>query len=113
MERTCQIQKPAMSSLVSANGPSVMSGLPTAVKLTRLPAELGLRPSTASITPALTSSSLNLPMLVRISVLGRTPASDSLFALTKTMQRFLFLLFVSVRGGVRGAFRRLCHALYL
>src|SRR5579862_7389203 len=58
-ERTCQIQKPATSSLVSAKGPSVMVGLPV-VKVTRLPEELGLSPSPASMMPALTSSSLNL-----------------------------------------------------
>src|ERR1700721_428984 len=86
MERTCQSQKPAMSSLVSAKGPSVTVGL-AAVKVMRLPLELGWRPSPASITPALTSSSLNLPMLVRSSVLGRMPASESLLALTITMQR--------------------------
>src|SRR6202000_2030293 len=71
------------------------------VKLMRLPLELGWRPSPASITPAFTSSSLNLPMLVRSSVLGRTPASDSLLALTNTMQRivvspFSFLTSVGV-----------------
>src|SRR5580692_7566894 len=88
MLRTCQSQKPATSSLVSAKGPSVIVGL-APVKVMRLPLELGWRPSPASITPALTSSSLNLPMLVRSSVLGRTPASDSLLALTNTMQRIV------------------------
>lgn len=63
-----------------------------AVKVIRLPAELGLRPSPASITPALTSSSLNLPMLVSSSVPGMTPASESLFALTNTMQRIVVVL---------------------
>jgi hypothetical protein len=54
-----------------------------------------------------------LPMLVRISVLGRMPASDSLLALTMTMQRILILLWVSIGAGVCGGFRRLFHALYL
>src|SRR5579862_9063097 len=89
MERTCQSQKPATSSLVSANGPSVIVGLDP-VKVMRLPLELGWRPSPASMTPALTSSSLNLPMLVSSSVLGMTPASESLFALTNTMHRICF-----------------------
>src|SRR5690348_16904437 len=53
----------------------------------RAPLELGCRPSPACIMPALTSSSLNLPMAVSISVLGMIPASLSLFALTITMKR--------------------------
>src|SRR5258707_6408655 len=63
-----------------------MVGL-AAVKVMRLPLEVGWRPSAARRTPAFTSSSLNLPMLVRSSVLGRMPASESLLALTITMQR--------------------------
>src|SRR5262245_46355241 len=39
----------------------------------------------ASITPALTNSSLNLPIAVSNSVLGNLPASESLVALTITM----------------------------
>src|SRR5260370_19732376 len=93
MLRTCQIQKPATSSLVSAKGPSMMVGL-APVKVMRLPLELGWRPSPASITPALTSSSLNLPMLARSLVLGRTPASESLLALTNTMQRIVVSPFI-------------------
>ena len=57
------------------------------VNLTRAPLELGASPSPASITPALTSSSLNLPMSVSSSLLGITPASESLLALTRTMNR--------------------------
>src|SRR5438552_5890239 len=57
------------------------------VNRTRLPFELGCSPSPACITPALTSSSLYLPMAVRISVFGMTPASESLLAFTKTMTR--------------------------
>src|SRR5258708_3557935 len=41
----------------------------------------------AAPTPALTSSSLNLPISVRISLLGRTPASDCSLAFTITMTR--------------------------
>jgi hypothetical protein len=43
--------------------------------------------------------------LARSSVLGRMPASDSLLALTKTMQRIGVSPFVSVRAGSY-------HALY-
>ena len=54
---TCHSQKPATSSFVSANGPSItVRSLPE--NWTRAPFELGCRPSPASITPALTSSSL-------------------------------------------------------
>src|SRR5262249_1835199 len=49
------------------------------------PFELGCNPSPASITPAFTKSSLNLPMAVSNSVLGNLPASESLVALTITM----------------------------
>ena len=45
---------------------------------TRSPFELGWRPSPASITPALTSSSLNFPISASIFASGITPASDSL-----------------------------------
>ena len=41
----------------------------------RAPFELGCRPSPASMTPAFTISSLNLPIAVSNSVLGMTPAS--------------------------------------
>src|SRR5258708_8238689 len=54
---------------------------------TRLPFELACSPSPASITPAFTSSSLYLPILARISVLGRMPASETLLALTITITR--------------------------
>src|SRR5262249_9020443 len=82
-------QKPAISSFVSANGPSVtVRWLPS--NFTRAPLELGCSPSPASITPAFTSCSLNLPMSARISWLGRTPASDSLLALTITMNRIVW-----------------------
>src|SRR5947208_13139048 len=79
-------QKPATSSFASANGPSVTVRLPPE-NLTRTPLELGWSPSPASITPAFTSSSLNFPISVRISRLGRTPASESLLALTRIMNR--------------------------
>ena len=64
LDFTCQIQKPATSSFVSANGPSMTVRLSPS-NLTRAPFELGCSPSPASITPALTSSSLNLPIVVQ------------------------------------------------
>ncbi len=84
MEFTCQIQKPAISSFVSANGPSITVRVWPANR-TRLPFELGCSPSAASSTPAFTSSSLNLPMTASSCALGITPASESLLALTSTM----------------------------
>ena len=43
--------------------------------------------------PALTISSLNLPIAVSSSVLGITPASESLLAFTITMNRIVFAPF--------------------
>ena len=86
MDFTCHSQNPAMSSFVSANGPS-MTVLSAPENLTRFPLEVGWRPSPASMTPAFTSSSLYLPISVRIFSLGICPASDSLLAFTITMTR--------------------------
>src|SRR5262245_15977295 len=83
MDFTCQIQKPAISSLVSAKGPSITRG-GLLVNCTRLPLEEGCRPSPASMMPALTSSSLKLPIAAKSSVEGMTPASVSLVAFTNT-----------------------------
>src|ERR1041384_4203073 len=69
---TCQIQKPAISSLVSANGPSITVRL-LPENLTRAPLEVGCSPSPATNTPALANYSLNLPISVRSSRLGMTP----------------------------------------
>src|SRR5262249_53303487 len=84
----CQIQKPATSSLVSAKGPSITVRL-FAENLTRAPFELACSPSAASITPALVSSSLNLPISARSFSLGIMPASEFLLALTITMNRMV------------------------
>ena len=60
MDLTCHSQNPATSSLVSVNGPSRPSV--HCPECTRLPRTLlGCSPSAASMTPALTSSSLNRP----------------------------------------------------
>ena len=53
----CQIQKPATSSFVSANGPSTTDRW-VPEKRTRAPFELGCSPSPATMMPALTSCSL-------------------------------------------------------
>src|SRR5262249_35469392 len=79
---------PATRSSVSGNGPSVTVRFAPS-NLTRAPLELGWRPSPASMTPALTSSSLYLPIAARSSRLGSTPASDSLLAFTSTMNRIV------------------------
>ena len=75
-----------MSSLASVNGPS-MTVLSPPSKRTRAPLEVGCRPSPASMTPALTSSSLYLVIASSSSVLGMTPASDSGLPGTMTMKR--------------------------
>src|SRR5580658_280143 len=56
-------------------------------KRTFAPLEVGCRPSPASITPDLTSSSLYFVISPRPSVLGITPASDSGLPGTRTMKR--------------------------
>src|SRR5712664_1007335 len=89
MDFSCHSQKPPMSSLVSAKGPSIIVRC-CPENRTRLPFELGCSPSPASITPALTSSSLNFPMAANVflvSSVGRIPASEFLSALTITMNR--------------------------
>ncbi len=56
-------------------------------KATRLLFDDGCRPSPASMMPALTSSSLYLPMASSSSVVGMLPASLSFVAFTSTMTR--------------------------
>src|SRR5438477_2118144 len=56
-------------------------------KRTRAPLRLGCRPSPASMMPALTSSSLYLPIAARSSSLAILPASESLLAFTMIMNR--------------------------
>src|SRR5437588_12122480 len=82
-------QKPATSSFVSANGPSITDFCPFE-NLTRAPFELGCKPSPANITPAFANSSLNFPMSVSNCLLGMTPASELLSAFTITMNRIEF-----------------------
>src|SRR5215471_9594647 len=87
-EFTWNIQNPAISSLSSGNGPSMTVRLP-AENLTRVPFELGCRPSPASNTPAFVSSSLYFNIAAISSVLGGTPASVFLSALSRIMNRML------------------------
>src|SRR5207237_8543415 len=94
----CINQKPAISSFVSANGPSTTVRL-LPENLTRAPRELGWSPSPASITPALTSSSLKRVIWVSISSLGITPASLSAFALTMTRKRIVWFPFRFTSNG--------------
>src|SRR5947199_274143 len=90
---TSHSQKPAISSFVSAKGPSITVRL-LPENLTRAPLELACSPSPASITPAFSSWMLNFPISVRIFSSGRTPASESLLALTSTMTLIVVSSFV-------------------
>src|SRR3954470_8540706 len=81
-------QNPATSSFVSGNGPSTTVRLDPE-NLTRDPLELGCSPSPASMTPALTSSSLYFPISASNCWLGMTPASESALALIITMNRIV------------------------
>src|SRR5258705_1867985 len=60
----------------------------------RAPCALPCRPAPSIITPARISSSLNLPISERSSVVGITPASLSGVAFTITMNRMTWLLLV-------------------
>src|SRR5271169_5180322 len=64
-----------------------MTVRPLPSKRTLAPLEVGCRPSPASITPDLTSSSLYSVIAPRASVLGISPASDSGLPGTRTMKR--------------------------
>src|SRR5688572_29899578 len=97
---TCQIQNPATSSLVSANGPSITARVEPS-KRTRLPFDVGWRPSPASIRPAFDSCSLKLPISRRSFSFGITPASEFLSALTSTMTFMTDLLVSSLPGPAR------------
>jgi hypothetical protein len=92
-------QKPAISSAGGANGPSITVRLPSGVKRTRAPFELACRPSAASSTPALASSSLKAPISANSRSLGSTPASLSRLALTIIMKRMVCLLGFGAASG--------------
>src|SRR5262249_50865526 len=91
LDATFISQYPAISSLVSANGPSTTIRL-SPENRTRAPCELAFRPVRSTSTPALASSSLYFPIAASISSLGMLPASDSLLAFTIIMNRIAALL---------------------
>jgi hypothetical protein len=66
---------------------SIMAVRLPAENLMRVPFELGCRPSPASNTPAFVSSSLYFIIAAISSVLGGTPASVFLSALSRIMNR--------------------------
>src|ERR1043165_4364199 len=85
-----------MSSLVSANGPSVSWWvLPTTRR--RLPWLLGYRPPASSRTPAFTISSLNRIISMMAFCSGGTPASEALVALISTRNFIVGLLLFDER----------------
>src|SRR5262249_900838 len=87
IDLTFHNQEPGTRSLVSANGPSLTVRL-FPENLTRLPYLLGFSPSPASMMPALTSSSLKVPISLSIfSSPGVSSVSDSFVALTITITR--------------------------
>src|SRR4029077_15403178 len=100
------IQNPAMSSLVSAKGPSTMARLPPE-NFRRVPLELGCSPARSRSTPAFSSSSLYLAILLSSSSLGMTPASESLLAFTIIMNFMLFLPLFLLQ--IRGCDCKVCH----
>ena len=94
---TCHSQKPAISSFVSAKGPSITERL-FPENFTRAPFEVGWSPSAASSTPAFASSSLYFPIAVRSFSSGMTPASEFLVALTIIMNRIVVPPFPVIRA---------------
>src|SRR5215218_701670 len=87
-----------MSSLDSANGPSVTVGRPPE-KDTRAPREVGCRPSSASSTPASLSCWLKAPIASAASADGPSPYSASLtLGFMKRMNRAMS----SLPGGCGG-----------
>src|SRR4029077_8668169 len=90
-EETFQIENPAMSSVVSANGPAVTVRFEPENR-TRAPQELGVSPPATSMIPALINSLLNLSMASNISMGGISPASDAFVALPMIMTLMTELL---------------------
>src|SRR5215211_8806458 len=74
-------------------------------KATRAPLADGCNPSPANMMPALTSSSLYVPIASRSSVEGMTPASLSSVALTITITRIVRSPLIH-RGHVASLLRR-------
>src|SRR5258705_9822746 len=87
-----------MSSLVSANGPSVTYTLPS-LKPTRAPFDVAWRPAPSTMTPASMSCWLYLPIVSRSFSDGSSPASVLLSAFTIIMNRTVNLLSPDGRTG--------------
>src|SRR5712691_4565102 len=102
---TLMIQYPAISSLVSANGPSVTTTLPF-LRPTRAPFDVGWSPAPSTITPASISCWLYLPIVASSCSVGMTPASVFLSALTIIMNRTSFSLHRLVERGRPESTRR-------
>src|SRR5258708_1042368 len=108
-EENVQTQNPAMSSFVSANGPSVTVRFEPENR-TRAPRELGVSPPPTTMIPALINSSLNLPMAENISGGGISPASDAFDALTITMTFMTELLNLVDGNAMEVGHFRLSHS---
>src|SRR5258705_863615 len=85
---TLMIMKPATSSLVSVNGPSMTVRL-SPLNFTRAPFEVGPSPSAASRTPAFAASSLYFCIATNASGFGGGAVSDSFVAIPMTMKRIV------------------------
>src|ERR1700689_4825909 len=91
------IQKPPTPSFASVNGPSVTFDFPF-LKVTRaLIVAGGVRPSSASSTPAFPSSSLYLPISSMSFILGTKPAFAVSYSFGKwiIMKRIFFSLSIA------------------
>src|SRR4029079_131736 len=91
MSLTSQIEKPAISSRVSANGPAMTVRLGPS-QVSRLSGALFLRPAPATNTPALTSSSMNRSIAANASGEGGAPLSLSSVVFANTITRLVSLL---------------------
>ena len=93
MSLTSQIEKPAINSRLSANGPSMTVRLEPSNTM-RLPCASFLRPAAATKTPALTSSSVNQSIAAKASSASGVgaPYSLSSAAFANTITRIVCLL---------------------
>src|SRR5215217_3182030 len=82
------MEKPATSSFVSVNGPSMTVRL-SPLNFTRAPCEVAASPSAARRTPACASSALYCCIAANSSAVGGGAASDSFVAMTMTMKRIV------------------------
>src|SRR5579863_9217095 len=107
------IQNPAITSLASANGPSVITRLPPDTR-SRVPLELGCSPSAPSSTPAFLMSSLNFIMAMTSSFLGGPCSSAPGGAGNNIMKRMVLApLNLGFQAGVPKNFGHGNSSLYL